>query len=116
MAEKDLTTETPGKPGESEWLANLLDRALWPITNFVKELDAKEDEELDRLLSFLVPLMDTVEENFDVLDHILRESLGHIRIETTKKFRLFGGFRRGDFGKAFIEPPKPQAQASGGAA
>lgn len=114
MAEKNSTTKTP----ESEWLDNLLDRALWPITNFVKELNAQSDygtrEELDRLLSFLVPIIDTVKENLDVLDHILGESLGHIEIEITSKLRLFGGYRRGDFGKAFIVPKGPQAAAQGG--
>jgi hypothetical protein len=85
MAEKDSTVQT-------EWLSDLMHRALWPITAFIKELEAQSDygaqEELDRLLSFLVPITDTVKENLEVLGDVLNQSLGHIGIEPTKKFRI----------------------------
>jgi hypothetical protein len=126
MAEQNSTTETPGNQGSTIqrpsaiWLSDLLNQALWPITVFIKELENQNDggqrEDIDQLLTLLVPLMDTVEANLDVIGEVLDQSLGNIEVENTEKLRNFGGFRRGDFGKAIIVATEPQAAAQGGAA
>lgn len=110
MAEKDSNTDW-------KWLIDLIDRAFWPLDGYVnglKEASATGVETHDNLLFFLVPLLECVKANLKVLEDVLSESLGDIRIECTERLRIFGAFHRDNFGKAYFkEPEKAQAAAGG---
>jgi hypothetical protein len=106
MSLQDSTTETPEDQNKSEPIGNLLNRAIWPLDGFLKELQSMSSQGVDiydELLHFLVPVMECVEKNLEIVAGVLEDSMGgRIMVEHTM-FRVFGGFNRDDFGKAFIK-------------
>lgn len=71
---------------EWEWLADLMDRALWPLTGFAKMLEDRTHE--DDMLLVLKPLMDLAKSNLDKLEEVLAQSFGgYIKIETSPFIR-----------------------------
>ncbi len=106
MAEQDSTTKASEK---WEWLSDLLNRVLWPMDGLIKTMD--EVDNYDDFLAFLVPMVDGIKTDLDIINEVLAHSFGgQIKIETTHRLRTFGAFRPNDFKRAFIEPaPEPLA-------
>lgn len=118
MAESDSTTNIPEEQNQWEWLGDLLSRVFWPLDAFIRIIDT-DNEVFGNIAGVIIPLRNYAKDSLDILDEVLAQSFGGpIKVKTDWRLRTYGAYRREDFGKAFIDPPKkneqPQAAGPGG--
>jgi hypothetical protein len=116
MGECDSTTTPAEQRQQSENLADLMPRSLWPIDGLVRTL--LKEEGYDDLLLAMVPLLDGAKGNLAILGNVLEKSFGGpIRVETTDMIETFGFFLPDYFDKAYVptqkeEKPRVEEQPS----
>jgi hypothetical protein len=89
-------------------LEDVISRFFWPLKNFVEFLEGQEQEEL--LTSQLAVLVDAAKHNFGILDAVLREAFGDVRLEINESMPTYGLFTQRNFGKVVTEPGRATAQ------
>lgn len=105
MSQQNSTPETPRKRN-SEWLANLISRAFWPIKGYLKTLEGDNVEipsQYVDLLAVLVPLVDRLESDLMIINDVLERSFGGmIKVETYGHLKEFKAYDLKDFRQAYV--------------